>query len=66
MLNLVTVRLIQNATDFLLYHRFETPSQFFAFEIFPRLIADLADVSSVTNDANKIPISSIELAALGC
>lgn len=38
----------------------------FGFEIFPRLIADLADVSSITDDANKIHIPSTELPALSC
>ena len=60
----MTVRLMQNVTDTAFHDRFETPYQFFVWGIFPRLIADLANVSCVTDDANKIHISSIELAAL--
>lgn len=60
----MTVRLIQDATNFAFCHRFETPCQFIVFEMFPRLIADLADVSSITDDANKIHIPSVELATL--
>ena len=60
----MTVRLMQNATDIAFYHRFKTPHQFFVWGIFPRLIADLANVSCITDAANKIHISSIELAAL--
>lgn len=57
MLNLVNVR-IQKVRDFALCYGFETPN--FIFKIFPRWVADLADVSSITYDANKTDIFSTE------
>lgn len=59
----MTARLIQNATDFALCQRFETLSHFFVLENFPSLMADLAHILSITDDASKIHISSIKLTA---
>lgn len=63
MLNLMTDRLIQKATDFALCQGFETLLFVVVLENFPSLIADLAHFLSITDDANKIHISSMKLAA---
>lgn len=47
----------------LLCQGFETLSHFFVLENFPSLTADLAHIPSITDDANKIDIPSIKLAA---
>lgn len=59
MSNLLTVRLILSATNFTLCHRFETPCQFFVLENSPRLIAALADVSSIKVMPTKIPFPAL-------